>query len=79
MYEKTIKATLRPRRDDWDDLTELLEDLNPYTPSEKHELYGVVQAIAEGKETTMIVFEKESKEFMTHMREFKIDVTLANA
>jgi len=77
--EKTIRATLRPRRDDWDDLTELLEDLNPYTPAQMPELYPVVQAIAEGKEASLNVYEKESKEFMGHMREFKIDVTFGNA
>lgn len=79
MSEKTILATLTPRRDDWDELTELLEDLNPYTPSSMADLYPVVQAIAEGKEAKLHVFEKESKEFMMHMREFKINVTLGGS
>jgi hypothetical protein len=77
--EKTIRATLRPRRDDWNELTELLEDLQAYTPASMADLYPVVQAIAEGKEATMNVYSKESNEFMMHMREFKIDVTLAGA
>lgn len=79
MSEKTILATLTPRNDDWDDLTELLEDLKAYTPASMTDLYPVVQAIAEGKETKLHVYEKESKEFMMHMREFKINVTLAGS
>jgi len=77
--ESTILATLTPRNDDWDELTELLEDLNPYTPASLSDLYPVVQAIAEGKEAKLHVYEKESKEFMLHMREFKINVTFANS
>ena len=72
----TVAAILRPLSDEWDDLTELLEDLQAYTPEPLTSLYPVVQAIAEGESTQLRIYSDQAKEFVQHMREFAIEVEL---
>lgn len=79
MTDTTVAMTLRARSDSWDDLLELLEDLEPYTPAPRDRLYPVVQAIAEGRETRLEVYERSVDEFAQHMREYRIDASRARA
>ena len=69
---KTRAVTLRPRTDDWDELTELTEDLSDYSPN-RAAVYNAVQAVAEGRSATLEVPAERVDEFVAHMREFRID------
>lgn len=73
----TRRVTLTPRTDDWDELTELTEDISGYGV-EPAALYNVVQAIAEGRSATVDVPRGRLDEFVGHMREFRIDATPAS-
>lgn len=77
MATNSTKVLLQPRSEDWDDLMELLEDLKLYATDDASALYPVIQAIAEGRETTIAIKSDAIKEFIAHMREFKIDATAA--
>lgn len=70
----TARLRLTPRTDDWDDLTELLEDLGQYVDGGPPTLYPVVQAIAEGRPAELRVSDERVGEFAEHMAEFDIDV-----
>ncbi len=63
---------LSSRRDDWDDLTELVEALSEYVPDDKAAVYTAVQAIAEGEEARVAVAPAQVTEFTAHMQEFDI-------
>lgn len=69
------RVRLRPLRDDWDDLLELLEDLQGYTGRPQADLYDIVQAIAEGESVEVDVEVARRREFAEHMREFDLEVT----
>ena len=64
---------LSPKGDDFDDLTELIEHLSEYHTGAKADLYTVVQAIAEGHDTSLRVPQDKVKEFVLHMQEFRIE------
>ena len=66
---------IQPRKDDWDDLTELLQDLEGYHQGPRHDLYTIVQAVAEGRATSVKVLTARVMDFVEHMREFNIDAT----
>ena len=70
----TARVRLTPRTDDWDDLTELLEDLGRYVGGDAADLYPVVQAIAEGRSAELRVADARVGDLTAHMREFGIDV-----
>lgn len=70
----TARVRLTPRTDDWDDLTELLEDLGQYVDSGPASLYPVVQAIAEGRSAELRISDARVGDFTAHMAEFDIDV-----
>ena len=70
----TARLRLTPRTDNWDDLTELLEDMSQYVGGDQAPVYSVVQAIAEGKPTELRVDASRVAEFTEHMAEFDIDV-----
>ena len=69
---ETRAVTLRPRTDDWDELTELTEDLGGYSAN-RAAVYNAVQAVAEGRSATLEVPSERVDEFVAHMREFRID------
>ena len=75
MAESLTPVLLHPRSDDWDDLTELLEHLGEYHGGSDTELYAIVQALAEGRDTSMRVAAGQLPEFVLHMREFRIEAT----
>ena len=68
----TRRVTLSARSDDWDDLTELTEDIGAYT-DDRAAVYAAVQAIAEGQAASLHVPAARVGEFVGHMREFRID------
>ena len=68
----TRRVTLSARSDDWDDLTELAEDIGDYT-DDRAAVYAAVQAIAEGQAASLRVPAARVEEFVGHMREFRID------
>ncbi len=63
---------LSSRRHDWDDLTELVEALTEYVPSDNAAVYTAVQAIAEGEAASVKVAPEQVQEFVAHMQEFNI-------
>ena len=69
---KLQSVTLSPRTDDWDELTELTEDLSGYCGN-RAAVYNAVQAVAEGRAATLDVPVDRVDDFITHMREFRID------
>ena len=68
--------TLSPRTDDWEDLTELTEDLSGYCAN-RAAVYKAVQAVAEGRAAALDVPADRVDDFVAHMREFRIDTQVA--
>ena len=69
-------VTVSPRTDDWDELTELAEDLSGYTDN-RAAVYNAIQAVAEGRSATLDIAAARVDEFVAHMREFRIDAQVA--
>ena len=74
----TRRVTVSARSDDWDDLTELIEDLSEYT-ADRMAVYEAAQAIAEGRAATLAIPSERTGEFVGHMREFRIDAQVEDA
>lgn len=72
----TRRVTLTPRTDDWDELTELAEDISAYVP-DRAAVYAAIQAIAEGRTAAVEVPRARVGDFVGHMREFRIDASPA--
>lgn len=68
---KTVRLT--SRKNDWYELTELVDALKEYS-QDTGKIYNAVQQIAEGLEATLIIDEEEYEVFKSHMREFRIYV-----
>ncbi len=66
--------SLQARKDDWDELTELLEALEEYVGDDRSSLYEAVQQIAEGMPARLRIEAPQFDEFKAHMAEFRIDV-----
>ena len=77
MSKTSTTVLLQPRSEDWDDLMELLEDLKLYATDDVAALYPVIQAVAEGRDSTIAVKTDTVKDFVAHMREYKLDATPA--
>ena len=73
----TRRVTVTPRTDDWDELTELAEDISAYVP-DRAAVYAAVQAIAEGRSASLEVASARVDDFVGHMREFRIDAEPAS-
>ena len=72
----TRRVTISTPSEDWEELTELLEDIAGYTP-DRPTVYAAVQAIAEGRAATLSIPTARVDEFVMHMREFRIDTQVA--